>query len=245
MRSSLRLVALVAAGVVACTTPGIASADDAAAPVFARVGSAADLAPNSLYAGYTSSLGTNKSISGTLTLPVLGTCAVDGGVLVAIELANSTGSDYVDGGSYSTCYNGDKKHVIVIESSAEGQIVVGQGHDGDKISVVQRRLANGDVTITVKNVTTGSAAVTQVITGATVEVATAMHWGQISVGGNPVPTLDYNRLPISGVVVGGRALKSTAPIRYDYVPDSDVVLKTSVIGRRKNFSTENVVPILR
>jgi hypothetical protein len=180
------------------------------------------------------------TISGTLKLPNLGDCSQDGGLLLAIELSDVSGGDYVDGGSYSSCVGGTKSHSIIIESAVEGQIVVGEGEDGDKIKVDQKVKANGDVVVTVRNVTQGTDAVTETVSGANIEVATGMHWGQIFVGGAPVPTLDYNKLPVTGVVIGGKPLKATNPVKYDYVPEGSVVLKTSKITKKKNYSTSNV-----
>ena len=116
--------------------PGSGFADDSA-PTFSR-GAASTQDPNPLYAGYTSELGGTKSITGTLTLPTLGDCATDGGLLVAIELSDASGGDYVDGGSYSSCVGGVKSHSLIIESTAEGQVVIGEGEDGDKIKVASK-----------------------------------------------------------------------------------------------------------
>ena len=86
MTRTSRALGLVCTGAlaVAVASPGLASADDAA-PTFSRAG-VSDLDPSSLYAGYSATLGTKKSISGTLTIPTLGSCAQDGGLLLAIEL---------------------------------------------------------------------------------------------------------------------------------------------------------------
>ena len=67
-----------------------------------------------------------------------------------------------------------------------------------------------------------------------------MHWGQIFLGGEPVPTLVYTRLSVKTVKIGGASLKSAAPTKYDFVPAGDVVLKTSKIKSSTNYSTSNV-----
>src|SRR5687768_11348229 len=99
MTRTSRAFVLVCASVVAASiaVTGPASADNAA-PTFSR-GGVTDLVPSPFYAGYTANLESiTKSITGILTLPSLGSCTKDGGLLLAIELSNASGSNYVDGG---------------------------------------------------------------------------------------------------------------------------------------------------
>lgn len=238
MTRTTRIIALAGASAVALSLAAPTMAMAADAPVASRGGTSVQ-EPNELYAGYTSTFKKKKTVTGTVTLPKLGACATDSGILIAIETSDVTGGDYVDGGSYSSCSGGVKTHSIVIESAVGGQILLEDGSDGDKLKVSQTVKKNGDVVVKLDNVTAGTS-YTETVVGASVTVATGLHWGTIFIGGVEMPTADIGKSKVTGMKVGGKDLADTKPTKYDFVKGGDTVLKTSKIKKGTDYTVTNV-----
>jgi hypothetical protein len=230
-----RAIALAGAAALALSLglPGVASA--ASGPAMARQSNAVGADDTStVFAGYTTDLGSKKSIVGTFVVPKLDCGAKDEGIDTLIELAADGGATYSDGAVYSSCVGGTPSHNAVFESSIEGQIAIPDTvENGDKIKVTQT-FKKGKISLKMENLSQKWTA-KQTFSGFTPDSAAAMQY-TITVGGSAVAPLSTGG-KFTGVTVGDKDLKNTKPTKTTLVDSKGkAVLAPTKIKKGTNFN---------
>jgi hypothetical protein len=238
MTRTSRVIALAGAAALAVSLglPGVASASSGASTsAMARQANAVSADDTStVFAGYTTDLGSKKSIVGTFVVPKLKCGAKDEGIDTLIELAADGGATYSDGAVYSSCVGGTGTHNAVFESSIDGQIAIPNTvENGDKIKVTQT-FKKGKIALKMENLTKKWTA-KQTFTGITPDSAAALQY-TITVGGSVVAPLSTGGT-FTGVTVGGQDLKKTKPTKTTLVDSGGkAILAPTKIKNGTNFS---------